>query len=295
MLEEFYAYLCAILYGIVEGITEWLPISSTGHLILLGEWAPLILPNCRDELLLEEWRELFDVVIQLAAVGAVFTAFGKELIPFGKGLSRTDRAASFRRLFLVLVATLPAAVVGLFADTVLEKLTGKDLDGFLYKPRIVAAALILYGVLFIVAELRQKRRSEQRISKEEITAKDAVRIGAFQVLALVPGTSRSGATMLGGETLGISREKTAKFSFLMAIPVMAGAAVLKIFGFLSFLHRSGTPFPWQSLPLLFAASAASFFVSLISMRMLLDFVKKHGLTGFGIYRIALGLIILILR
>ena len=260
--------LFAALFGILEGVTEWLPISSTGHLILRDHF--LVFPARA------AFFELFEVVIQLAAIGAVMVTYFERLNPFAKQKEPSARRAAWRLWGLVALATLPSAILGLLLDDFLEK--------HLFTPTVVACARILYGFAFILLEKRRKLAP----STGEITKKTALGIGIFQTLALIPGTSRSGATMLGGALLGLSRERAAEFSFFLAIPTMLGASALKCAKFV----LEGNTLLREEVLMLAVGALSAFFVSLITIRFLMNFVKRHGFFGFGIYRIALGIAVL---
>ncbi len=275
-------WLKAILYGILEGITEWLPVSSTGHLILLEGWIPFAFTAQADYL--DEFGEIFQVVIQLGAILAVVFLFRHRLFVF-RGEHPLERKKKYRLWGRVLLASVPAALVGLLADTLLETLTGHDLDGWLYRPTVVACTLILYGVCFLFA---YRDKHVCACDAERISARQGVGLGFFQVLSLIPGTSRSGSVMLGGACMGLDPTSVTEFSFFMAVPVMLGASLVKGVGFASYLAESGQGILPMSLPLLVLGCAVSFAVSLTVIRFLMDFVKKHGLTAFGIYRILLG-------
>ena len=270
-MKEFIEILKVLLLGIVEGITEWLPISSTGHLILFNEFLRLDVS--------ESFMKVFEVVIQLGAILAVVVMFWKRLFPFSKSTTVDERGRIYRLWLKVIVGVLPAAVLGLMLDDLLER--------YLYNYVVVAAMLIVYGIAFILVE-RYKKGKEYRIeSVYDITYKDALIIGSYQVLSLIPGTSRSGATILGGMLTGVSRTASAEFSFFLAIPVMLGASLLKV---LKFILAGFTASPFE-LVLLFIGIAVSFVVSLIVIEFLMSFVKKHSFSAFGIYRIALGVIV----
>ena len=284
--------LKAILYGIVEGITEWLPISSTGHLILLEDWLPFAFAS--DPAFLDEFWEMFGVVIQLGAILAVVVLFWSRLVPFGKGKSDAEKRSTWRLWGRVLIASVPAALVGIVGDKLLEKLTGKDIDGWAYNTVVVSAALIVYGIAFIVIERKNAQKTPHVVQIEEISIKNALAIGAFQALSIIPGTSRSGSTILGSMLVGISRTAAAEFSFFMAIPVMVGASGIKALGFLSYVSESGISVPAMAWVVLLVGCAVSFAVSMAAIRFLMDFVKKHSFAPFGIYRIALGALVLIL-
>ena len=284
--------LKAILYGIVEGITEWLPISSTGHLILLEDWLPFAFAG--DPTFLDEFWEMFGVVIQLGAILAVVVLYWSRLIPFGKSKTEEQKKSTWRLWGRVLIASIPAAFVGVVLDKVLEKVTGKDIDGWFYNSVVVALALIVYGIAFIVIEKKNAQKTPNVSQVEDISFKNALAIGAFQALSIIPGTSRSGSTILGSMLVGISRTAAAEFSFFMAIPVMVGASGIKALGFLSYVSESAVSVPTMAWVVLLVGCAVSFAVSMAAIRFLMDFVKKHSFAPFGIYRIALGILVLIL-
>ncbi len=275
--------LKAIIYGIVEGITEWLPISSTGHLILLEA----VLPFADSS---EDFVEMFDVVIQLGAILAVVVLFFKQIWPFAltkkerEAEGRSGLSAWFKRDIWILwakilVACIPATIIGLLFDDVF--------DALFYNPPCVAVALIVFGVAFILVENRNVNREPKTNSLAEITFNTAFLIGVFQVLAAIfPGTSRSGATIIGALLIGVSRTVAAEFTFFLAIPVMAGASLLKVLKFDGVL--SGTE--WG---ILITATVTAFVVSFFALRFLMGYVKKHNFKPFGWYRIVLGIFVLI--
>lgn len=265
--------LLSVLYGMVEGITEWLPISSTGHLILLDAFCPLPVSD--------SFLEMFLVVIQLGAILAVPVLYGKRLWPFGKSKSESERKRTWGLLAKVLVGMLPAALIGIPFDDVL--------DAYLRGPIIVAVALIVYGFAFLLIEGR-KRNGFRIQDAEDITYKDALLIGCFQVLSLIPGTSRSGSTILGAMLLGVSRTAGAEFSFFMAIPVMLGASFIKILKFILDGYRA----TMGEIFILGFGCVSAFFVSILAIRFLTDFVKRHSFKPFAFYRIALGVLVLVL-
>ena len=272
-MREFIEILKVIFLGIVEGITEWLPISSTGHMILVDEFLKL---NVSDG-----FKEMFFVVIQLGAILAVPVIFWKKLFPFSKKSTKEEKVQIWHLWFKVVVGVLPAAVLGLLLDDFL--------DEHLYNFVVVAIALVVYGVAFILVE-RFKKDKEYRIeSVYDITYKDALIIGAYQVLSLIPGTSRSGSTILGGMLTGVSRTAAAEFSFFLAIPVMLGASALKVLKFV----MEGFTATTLELALLAVGIVVSFLVSLAVIEFLMSFVKKHSFKAFGIYRIALGALVLL--
>ena len=269
--------LKSILFGIVEGITEWLPISSTGHMILLEK-------ICHFQDVKPEFFEMFLVVIQLGAIMAVIVMFWNKLWPFKKvPVSDTQkevkiRMASVQLWLKVLVGSIPAGVLGLLFDDLLDK--------YLYNHITVAITLIIYGVLFIVVEhINRKRRPRVR-KLTELTYKDALLIGLFQALSLIPGTSRSGSTILGGISIGTSRTVASEFTFFLAVPAMLGASALKLLKF-------GFNFSVMEFVILINGMIVAFAVSLLCIRFLMNFIKKHNFNLFGIYRIILGAIVLI--
>ena len=263
-------FLKVILIGIVEGITEWLPISSTGHMILLEEFVRLNVS--------EEFLEMFNVVIQLGAILAVVVLFFPKLWPFCSPQKGWIKKETWTLWFKVLVAVLPAAAIGIpFDDT---------LDALFYNYQTVAVTLIIYGILFIIVEDYNKKRRPRVTSFEDLTWSMAVFIGVFQVLALIPGTSRSGATILGAVLLGASRYIAAEFSFFLAIPVMFGASLLKLVKF-------GSAFSGSELAILLAGMATAFFVSILAIKFLMGYIKKNDFKSFGYYRIILGILVLV--
>ena len=266
----FFEILKAILMGIVEGITERLPISSTGHMILVEQ---LIHFNAS-----EEFLSMFRVVIQLGAILAVVVLFWNKLWPFGLRQGRVISKPSVWQLwFKVVVATLPVLVISPLDDW---------FEAHFYNYITVAAMLILYGILFIVVE---NRRTAPHVSRlEQITYKEAFLIGVWQMLAIIPGTSRSGATIVGGLLLGLSRACVAEFTFYLAIPVMAGASLLKVLKF----ALSGVAITGTEIAVLVVGCVVAFAVSLAAIRFLMDYVKRHNFKFFGLYRIVLGLVVL---
>ena len=266
-------YIKAIILGIVEGITEWLPISSTGHMILVDEFLHL---NVSPEFL-----EMFLVVIQLGAICAVPLLFWDKLYPLSMKKSKDENNAIWQTWFKVIVGVLPAAVLGVLLDDIL--------DEYLYNYIVVAIALIAYGIAFIFIE-KNKAEKEFRVnSVNELSYKDALKIGVFQVLSLIPGTSRSGSTILGGMLSGVSREASAEFSFFMAIPIMLGASALKILKFI----LEGFSATGGEIILLAIGMVVSFVVSVYVIKFLMDFVKRHDFKIFGYYRIGLGALVLV--
>ena len=273
----FIEILKVILLGIVEGITEWLPISSTGHMLLLDEIFTLQLTDT--------FKEMFFVVIQLGAILAVVVLFFHKIFPFhlekkeGKSKLNADMGI-FNLWGKVLVACLPAAVLGILFDDLLE--------AYLHTPLVIALMLILYGVAFIWIENRNKNRELPIKTTDEISYKQALIIGAFQVLSLIPGTSRSGATILGALLIGVSRPAGAEFTFFLAIPVMVGASAIKL---LKFFLDAGA-MTGAEVGYLLIGAAVAFAVSLVAIKFLMNFVKKHDFKVFGWYRIALGALVI---
>ena len=269
-------YIKAVIYGIVEGITEWLPVSSTGHLILLESF---MTPKNESEFWVQ-YRTMFDVVIQLAAVFAVVVIYRKELFS-----TKYDKCQTFSLWKKLILATLPAAFIGIAADQLCEAFLGVSLDTILFTPQTVASALIIYGILFIIVERLTKNSSPAR----ELSYRSALAIGFFQALALIPGTSRSGATILGARILGIERHTATKFSFFAAIPVIFSASLLKIIDFGRYMAKSGETLNYSALMILLVAGASAFCISMTVIKFLTDFVKRHTFIPFGIYRILLGI------
>ena len=268
----FIEILKAIAQGIVEGITEWLPVSSTGHILLLdAAWKM----NAS-----EAFFDVFKVVIQLGAIFAVVLLYWQKLNPFSLKKTKEEKKGTWVLWSKVLVASIPAAIAGLALDDLI--------DGVLSTPVVIAAALIVYGIAFIIMESRKNRTAKVE-TVEDITYKHAFGIGAFQMLALIPGTSRSGSTILGASLLGTSRTAAAEFSFFMAIPVMLGASGLKL---VDALFLDGVTFSSEEWILLGVATVVSFLVSLLVIRGLMAFIKKHSFAPFGWYRIALGAVVL---
>ena len=269
------AILKAILLGIVEGITEWLPVSSTGHMILLDEFIALNVS--------EEFRDLFIVVIQLGAILAVPILFFDKLMPISKKKSPEEIGAIWTLWLKIIVGVMPAAIVG-----ILGVLFDDFFDEHFYNFPTVAIALVVYGIAFIVIEKVRKNKPSRIESVNDITYRDALLIGSFQVLSLIPGTSRSGSTILGGMLTGVSRTAASEFSFFMAIPVMVGASLLKIVKFVFDGHTATA----GEIGLLAIGMAVSFAISLVAIRFLMNFVKNHSFSAFGIYRIILGAILI---
>jgi len=266
--------LKSIVFGIVEGITEWLPVSSTGHLILLEELLPLKVS--------EEFYEMFQVVIQLGAILAVILLFFHKLNPFSPQKSAKEKEMTWSLWFKVVAAVIPSAVIGLLLDD--------WMDEHLYNHVVVAITLILYGVAFIWVEKRNQGLTPKVKGVNAIDMKTAILIGCFQCLSLIPGTSRSGSTILGGIFLGVSRAAASEFSFFLAIPTMLGASALKVVKFL-FVDKaavSGT-----EIGILLVGCLVAFGVSVAVIKGLMQYVRKNSFSVFGIYRIALGILVLL--
>lgn len=289
----FIEFIKAVIFGIVEGITEWLPVSSTGHLILLDEFLKLNVAPELGAAFASEFSEMFEVVIQLGAIMAVIVTFIKKLYPFSKDKTKTEKKNTYNLWGKMIVASIPAALVGVVGDKILEKASGKDIDGWLFNSYVVAAMLILYGILFIIVELVYKNKEPKIKNLEDISYKKAFGIGLFQSLSIVPGTSRSGSTILGARIIGISRECAAEFSFFLGIPAMVGASGIKALGFFSYVAKNDVSVPIFAYLVLLVAALVAFLVSLVCIKFLMDFVKKHSFIPFGVYRIILGVVILL--
>ena len=277
MIEFFKAFL----FGIVEGITEWLPISSTGHMILLNEFIRLDVS--------QEFYSMFEVVIQLGAIMAVVVLFWQQIFPFGKtkkrnrlsdrGVLRYVKKDIFFLWVKILIACIPAAVVGILFSDVFEEL--------FYNYQCVALALIIFGIAFIVIEEKHKGKPAKINSLSEITYQTALLIGVFQLIAAIfPGTSRSGATIVGALLLGVSRTVAAEFTFFLAIPVMFGASLLKLVQF-------GLSFTSFEVIILLIGMVTAFVSSMLIIRFLMGYIKKHDFKVFGYYRIVLGVLVLL--
>ena len=265
--------LKAVLFGIIEGITEWLPISSTGHLILLEEIVSLKVSDA--------FYEMFQVVIQLGAILAVVLLFFNKLNPFSPKKNEKQRMMTWSLWFKVIVAVLPSAVAGLLLDD--------WLDAHLYNYIVVALTLVVYGVAFLLVEQKNKALKPKINSVYAIDMRTALFIGCFQCLSLIPGTSRSGATILGAIFLGVSRSAASEFSFFLAIPTMLGASALKILKFI----LDGTKITGLEVGILLVGCVVAFLVSLAAINGLMQYVKKNNFAIFGQYRIALGILILV--
>lgn len=259
-----------IILGIVEGITEWLPVSSTGHLILIGN---VLKPGMSDA-----FMEMFDVVIQLGAIMAVVVLYFHKLNPFSPTKTEKQKMLTWQMWFKVVIASVPAAIVGLLFNDILNEI--------FYKPLPVAIMLIVYGILFIIIEKNNAGKTPSVTRISQLNLQMLLWIGFFQMLALIPGTSRSGATIIGALIIGVSREVAAEFTFFLAIPVMFGASLLKLikFGF----HFTGAEFG-----LLMLGCIVSFGLSVVAIKFLMGYIKQHDFKVFGYYRIVLGGIIVI--
>lgn len=290
---EFLEILKVILLGIIEGITEWLPVSSTGHILLFDEVFKLRVTSAASPERTAAFMETFKVVIQLGAIVAVVVMFFKKLFPFYLQKTETEQGGMrtvktklvadksiFNLWGKVLVACVPAAVLGLLFDDILEE--------YLQTPLVISVMLIMYGVAFIVIEKFNQTRELPIKTTRDITYKHAFLIGAFQVLSLIPGTSRSGATIIGALLIGVDRPAGSEFTFFLAIPVMLGASALKI---LKFILDYGW-FTGVELGYILIAMAVAFAVSLVAVKFLMSFVKKHSFTSFGWYRIVLGAVVI---
>ena len=264
-------YVKAVFLGIIEGITEWLPVSSTGHMILFDELLRLDVTD--------NFKEMFLVVIQLGAILAVPILFWDRLWPYAEGKTQAEKIRVYSLWLKVIVGAVPAAVIGVLLDDIL--------DTYRYNYVTVSLALVIYGIAFILVEKFKKRSGFRADSVHDITYADALKIGAFQVLSLIPGTSRSGSTILGGMLSGISRTASAEFSFFMAIPIMLGASGLKILKFI----LGGFTATGDEIAILLVGIVVSFLVSLFAIKLLMDFVKRHTFSIFGVYRIVLGAIV----
>lgn len=272
-------WLIVILLGVIQGITEWLPVSSTGHMLLFEDWLPMNVTP--------EFRNLFMVVIQFGSIIAVLVLFWRRLWPFGKTKAPEEKKAIWTLWGKVLIAAVPAAMIGLLLDNLIE-------DYIYAKPivkcSVIAGTLIVYGVAFIVIERCLAGRENRVETVDQLSCRDALVIGCFQALALIPGTSRSGATIVGARLCRISRPAAAEFSFFLAIPVMLGASSLKIgkYFLIDKLTMSGA-----EVGLLLVGGAVAFLVSLVVIRFLMDFVRRHSFEPFGWYRIGLGAAVLL--
>jgi undecaprenyl-diphosphatase len=282
-------FIKAIFLGIIEGITEWLPVSSTGHIILFDEFFPLTVGAHIQPDFVGEFVEMFEVVIQMGAIMAVVVLFWNKLWPFSKQKSLEEKRGVWQTWFKVCVASVPAAIVGIVLDKVIEELTGKDIDGWLYNGVVVSLMLIIYGVLFIIIERFNAKKEAKVTDISQISYAQAFLLGVFQMMAIIPGTSRSGATILGAIILGVSRAAGAEFSFFMAIPTMLGASALKLLKYL----LEGVQMTGTEVGVLIVGCMVSFAVSLLVIKGLMEYVRRHSFSVFGIYRIVLGAAVLV--
>ena len=266
-------FFMAIIYGIVEGITEFLPISSTGHLILLEAFLPMNVS--------EAFMEMFDVVVQLGAILAVVVLYFNKLNPFAPHKSSKQKQQTWSIWFKVVVGCIPAVICGLLFDD--------WMDEHLYNEYVVSAMLILYGILFIVLESKNKNRSFSVNNVAQLSYTGAALIGLFQILAMVPGTSRSGVTILGAMLLGVSRTAAAEYSFFLSIPIMFGASGLKLVKF----FLDGNSFAGSEVGVLIVGTISAFVVALIAIRFLLNYIKQNDFKAFGYYRVGLGAVVLV--
>ena len=265
--------LKAVLFGVVEGITEWLPVSSTGHIILLDEFIRLQAS--------EEFKSMFDVVIQLGAILAVIVIFFHKLNPFDPKKSPAKKKATWELWFKVCVAILPSGIVGVLFDD--------WMDAHLHNWFVVSLMLIVYGVAFLYVERLNEKRTAAIGRVWDIDWRTALLIGCFQCLSLVPGTSRSGSTILGAILLGVGRSAGSEFSFFMAVPTMLGASAIKLLKFL----LSGAAFGFGELVILLVGTVVSFVVSMIAIKALMNYVRNHSFAAFGWYRIVLGIVVIL--
>lgn len=268
----------AILIGIIQGITEWLPVSSTGHMILFDEFVKLDVSA--------DFLDFFLVCIQLGSILAVLVLFFERLNPFSRKKNGEERKATYSLWLHVIVGCVPAAIVGILLEDLIDTFFYRS--GYAYV--VVAIALIVYGVAFILIERRRDAQNSSARIKDvgALGYREALLIGCFQILALIPGTSRSGSTVLGACLLGVSRPAAAEFSFFMAMPVMAGASLLKGMKFLA----SGATMITNEIGVLAVGTVTAFVVSLVAIRFLMEFVRRHSFAAFGWYRIALGAVVL---
>ena len=273
--------LISVLFGIVEGITEWLPVSSTGHMILLDEFLSFSHGSPEFD---SAFYSMFEVVIQLGAILAVIITYFKKLNPIAPSKTVEEKRGTWSLWFKVVVAVLPSAVAGVALDDFL--------DAHLYNYVTVAIMLIVYGVAFILVE-RRRTATPKITDTDGISYKTALLIGAFQMLSLIPGTSRSGATILGAILIGLSRTAAAEFSFFMAIPTMVGASLIRGLKFVKFVIEGDVSVPMEAWLTLAVGTAVAFVVSMAAIKFLTDFVKKHSFSAFGVYRIILGALVLL--
>lgn len=271
-MEAVFEILKVVLLGIVEGITEWLPISSTGHLILVDEFVKLSAS--------EEYMKMFKVVIQLGAIMAVVVLYFHKLNPFSNKKTAKQKQNTIQLWMKVIVACIPAAVLGILFDDWMEE--------HFHNYIVVSLMLILYGIFFILIENWNKKNTPRVTKLSQLSYQTALAIGAFQVLSLIPGTSRSGATILGALLIGVSRQVAAEFTFFLAIPVMFGASGIKVLKFIV----NGGGFTGMEAVMLIVGCLVAFFVSVIAIKFLMGYIKKNDFKVFGYYRIILGILVL---
>ncbi len=264
----FWEIIKSCILGVIQGITEWLPISSTGHLILVNEFLKL---NCS-----ENFWELYEVVIQLGSIFAVLLLYFHKLNPFSPKKTSDEKAKTWQMWLKVIAGSLPVAVIGLLFNDYLPD-----------HPFVIAAALIIYGILFIVIEKIAKKATVNSI--EQLSFAKTLGIGLFQTLSIIPGTSRSGSTIMGGIILGTSREVAAEYSFFLALPAMAGASLLRIYKYIS---ECGLVFSATELWVLISGMVVSFIVSVFAIKFLMGYIKNHDFKAFGWYRIILGILVI---
>ncbi len=264
--------LKTIILGVVQGITEWLPISSTGHMILVDQFLPLNQSK--------EFIDLFFVVVQFGSILAVVTLYFNKLNPFSPNKTVKEKADTWTMWYKVLIACIPAAIIGLLFDDIINKYT--------YNAWVVSAMLILYGVFFIIIENLNKAPTINHI--DSLSYKTALLIGLFQVLSLIPGTSRSGSTILGAVILGTSRVVAAEFSFFLAVPIMFGASFLKI---VKFFLETGNGFSTVELSILIVGMVVAYITSMFAIKFLMEYIRKHDFKVFGYYRIIIGIIVIL--
>ena len=272
--------LKAILLGIVQGVTEWLPVSSTGHLLLIEELLPF------SSAVSEPVKNLFTVVIQLGSIMAVLVLYWRRLNPFPRRLPLAERRRMFGLWGRIIVAAIPAAIAGLVFNDVIKEVAYNNRATKFF---VIAGALVVYGVLFIVVELLRRGKKPRVSRAEDLSLRDAFGVGCFQALALIPGTSRSGSTILGASLLGVERTAGAEFSFFLAVPMMFGASGLDL---VKYVLDFGLSFSLTEVLILAVGTIVAFFVSLAVIRFLVDFVRKHTFAPFGAYRILLAAAVL---
>ncbi len=273
---DFIEILKVFLYGLVEGITEWLPVSSTGHLIILEQFVPLQASD--------EFMEMFDVVIQLGAILAVLVLYFRKLNPWAKGKRVKETRETISLWLKVILACIPAGVIGILFDD--------KIDAMFYNCPTIIVTLILYGLLFLLIESRQREAAITKL--EELPYSIAFGIGIAQLLALIPGTSRSGVTIIAALLMGASRFVAAEFTFFLAIPVMFGASLLKILKFVKNCIETGTGVSQNEMITLFVGMVSAFLVSILAIKFLMGYIKKNDFKVFGIYRILLGIVLILL-